>query len=546
MQPANLVDLMLINGKIITMAEDGRIAEAVAIKGDKIIAIGSTTQIMECIGPDTKLIDLQGRTVTPGFVESHCHTSTAGVKLVFEVIVKGAQSIDEIIEMMKGKAKKWPSGKWIIGSNYDDRHLAEKRHPTRWDLDKVSNHHPIFLRRLDGHLAVVNSEALKLANITKNTPDPDGGKIDRVDGTGEPNGLLRELAQDLVLKYIPLYSVQEIKQGIQEACQKLASWGITSFTDTIVDHDSLVAYQELLFENRLPLRAGIVIPWFPLLGHPGYAKELKTLGLRAGYGSNRLRIVGTKFMADGSMSGWTAALHRPYSNEPDNCGLIVIPLDQLTKGIVEAHKQGLRPCIHAIGDKAIDVVLDVIEEALKERPASDHRIRIEHCSLPTEEALKRIKRLGVIPSSAVGFLYELGSAHLMGLGPERIRRYLPHRTYLEMGILSVGHSDWLVTSAEILQQVHGAVNRKSYLGESIGAEQAISTLDALRLYTINAAYASFEENIKGSIEPGKLADMAVLDRDVLTIPKEEIKNVKVDTTIVGGAIVYQRTPKSGE
>jgi hypothetical protein len=533
------VDLALLGGKIVTMGERG-MAEAVAVKGDRILMAGSSAQVRDLVGQETKLLELNGKTVVPGFIESHCHVSRAGTTLVFEVNVRDAKSIDDVIGMLRDKGRQLPEGRWILGRQYDDRRLKEKRHPTRWDLDKASTEHFIFLQRLDGHMAVANNKALELAGVTKATVDPKGGKIDRVANTGEPNGLLRELAQDTVMKFIPPYTIDEIKRGILSACQRLAGWGITSFTDTIVDHDTLVAYQDLEREGKMPLRAGIVIPWFPVLGRPGYAKELKTLGLRTGFGNEWLRVVGSKFMADGSMSGWTAALYEPYSNEPNNCGIMTISKEELREGVFEAHQAGLRPCIHAIGDRTIDVVLDVIEEALAKYPVTDHRIRIEHCSLPTPEAVTRIKRLGVLPSSAIGFLYELGSAHLLGLGPERIRRYFPHRTYFDQNIVSVGHSDWMVTAADVAQQIYGAVTRKSYLGETIGVEQAIPVMEALRLYTTNAAYASFEEKIKGSIEQGKLADMVVLDRDILSVHPEEIKNVRVETTIVGGTVVYQR------
>ncbi len=284
----------------------------------------------------------------------------------------------------------------------------------------------------------------------------------------------------------------------------------------------------------------MMIPGIPLLEFPGYLDELKTLGIQAGFGNERLRIYGTKFMCDGSMSGWTAALYEPYANEPDELGITVVPEDELKAGIVEAHKAGLRPVTHAIGDRAIDIVLDAIELALKERPDPDHRMSVEHCSLPTEQAIERMKHLGVLPSSSVGFIYELGPAHLLGLGPERMKGYFPHKTYLEKGIISVGNSDWFVTSGNIAQQIYGVVTRTSYTGEVVGANQAIPVNEALRLYTINGAYASFEENVKGSIEPGKLADMAVLDRDILSIPSEEIKDMQVEMTIVGGDVVYQR------
>ncbi|MEE9503921.1 MAG: amidohydrolase [Thermodesulfobacteriota bacterium] len=534
------IDLALLNGKIVTVNERNELAEAVAVKDSKIVGVGTTNEIKELAGNDTKVIDLQKKTVTPGFVESHCHPSMAGPRLLFEVNAGGATTILEIIDRIRQKARQLPQEKWLRAWGYNDRRLKEKRHPTRWDLDKATTKHPVFLARLDGHMGVVNSKALKLAQITKDTPDPEGGKIDRDPETGEPTGLLRETAQALAKNIIPPYTIEEMKEGLVTACNQLASWGITSFGDAAVVRDSMVAYQELLAENRLPLRVAMMIVGLPMLEFPPYLNELKVLGIKAGFGNDRLRILGTKFMIDGSMSGYTAALYEPYSNEPTEYGIIVQSPEELTRGIVEAHKAGLRPLTHAIGDRAIDIVLDAIEKALTETPVADHRMRIEHCTLPTDEAIDRMKRLGVIPSSSVGFIYELAPAHLLCIGPERAKRYFPHKTYLEKGILSVGNSDWFVTSANIAQQLYGVVTRKGYSGEVIGPEQAISVMDALRLYTINGAYASFEEKIKGSIERGKLADMVVLDRDILTIPEEEIKDIKVEMTIVGGEIVYQR------
>jgi predicted amidohydrolase YtcJ len=533
------VESVLVNGKIVTLNPWDEIAQAIAIRGGKIVSVGSTKGILELTGKDTTVIELEGKTVTPGFVESHCHPSLAGPMLRFEVDVRSARSIDEIINLLKEKTLKIPKGKWVKAWGYDDRKLKENRHPTKYDLDKASTAHPIYLTRTDGHLAVANSTALKLAEITGDTPDPDGGHLDRYP-SGEPSGVLRERAQTLIKPLIPTYSIAEIKEGLIAACKQLGSWGITSFHDAAVTHDSMVAYQELLAENRLPLRVSMMVVGIPMLEFPGYLSELKALGIKAGFGSDRLRIYGTKFMCDGSMSGWTAALYEPYSDDPNQCGIIVTPKKELTASIVEAHKAGLRPLTHAIGDRAIDIVLDAIETALRERPDPNHRMTIEHCSLPTEEAINRIKQLGVLPSSSVGFLYELGPAHLLGIGKERAKRYFPHRTYLEKGIISVGNSDWFVTSANIAQQIYGVVTRKGYTGEVIGPEQSISVMDALRLYTINGAYVSFEEKIKGSIEPGKLADIAILDRDILTIPEEEIKDIKVEMTIVGGEIIYQR------
>ena len=535
------IDFAVINAHIATLNYNDDTAQAVAVKDGKFVHVGSTEEVRELIDQDTRVIDAEGKTVTPGFVESHCHPSMAGLMLHFEADVRNAQSIDEIVDILNHKANQTPKGNWVKGFGYNDQKLTEKRHPTRWDLDKVSSEHPVYLGRTDGHLAVANSVALKMAGISSATADPDGGRLDRDTQSKEPNGVLREQAQTLVKAIIPPYTVEDLKTGILAACDQLAVWGITSFNDAAVVQDAMIAYQELLNENKLRLRVGMMIPGLPMLDFPGYLDELKSLGIKAGFGNERLGIYGTKFMCDGSMSGWTAALYEPYANDPDEYGITVISNEELTAGIVEAHKAGLRPVTHAIGDRAIDIVLDAIEKALKERPAPDHRMSIEHCSIPSGEAIDRIKRLGVLPSSSVGFLYELGPSHILGLGPERIKHYFPHKTYLEKGIISVGNSDWFVTSGNIVQQIYGVVTRKSYTGEVVGAQQAIPVKEALRLYTVNGAYASFEENIKGSIEPGKLADMVVLDRDIFSIPAEEIKDIQVEMTIVGGELVFQRS-----
>jgi len=539
----NVVDLALINGKVITVNPRSELAEAVAVRDGKIFAVGKTSKIKQLVGKGTTVIDLQGKVVTPGFIESHCHPSLAGPAMLYEVDVRSAKTIDDIVEMLRQKAKSQPKGRWLKGAGYNDRRLKELRHPTRWELDRATTEHPVFLERTDTHLAVVNSEALKLSGLTGDTPDPDGGRFDRDPSTGELTGVLRERALVPVKALIPRYSVAEIKEGLVAALHQLARWGFTSAADASVNHDVMTAYQELLSENHLLLRVGLMIPGtekLPFMASSSRLSELSRIGIRAGFGSERLRVLGTKFICDGSMSGWTAALYEPYADVPAELGIIVLPEAELAAGILEAHQAGLRPLIHAIGDRAIDITLDCIEKALEARPVSDHRIRIEHCSIPTDKAIERIKRLGIIPSSSVGFIYELGPAHLVGLGQNRLRNYFPHRTYIEKGIIAVGNSDWPVTRANITQQIGGLVTRKSYTGDVLNAGQAIPVLEAIRLYTINAAYASFEESIKGSIEPGKLADLVVLDRDILTIPADEIRETTIELTIVGGQIIYQR------
>lgn len=540
MNEKKMKEMILYNGKIITMSLANDIVEAVLIRNGKIMAVGSNAEILSYSCGQTNKIDLGWKSATPGFIESHCHTSRVGPALIHEVNVKRAESIHDIIHLLRQKALQTPKGKWVIGRNYDDKRLKDRRHPTKDDLDQVTADHPVFLRRLDGHLGVANRAALRMAHIHRETPNPEGGKIDREPQSREPSGLLLELAQDLVTQHIPPYTIQEVKEGISKGCQKLAQWGITSFTDALVEHDSFVAYQELCAEGALPIRAGMIFPWFSVLGSEAYESELRKIGLRAGYGNDRLRVIGTKFMVDGSMSGRTAALYQPYQGSASELGILVIGEEELKQGVVEAHELGLRPCIHAIGDRAIDLALDAVEAALKQRPQPQHKMRIEHCSLPSREAIKRIRALGVIPSTAIGFLYELGSAHLELIGEARQQYYLPLRSFQENGIIAIGHSDWMVTSANPLQQIYGAVTRKSYLGKAIGENQSIGPIDAMRMFTTNAAYGNFGDNVKGSIEPGKVADIIVIDKDISTIDPDEILDVNVDMTLVEGKIIYCR------
>ncbi len=531
-------DLALVNGKVITMNPKSDIVQAVAVKDGKIAGVGSNAGIKRALSRGTKIIDLKGKIVTPGFIESHCHPNTAGTSILFEAALEGARSMDDLLDILSARAKNLPAGTWLRGRGYDDQRLKEKRHPSRWDLDKVSMKNPIFLVRTDGHISAVNSEALRLAGVTKSTPDPEGGRYDR-DESGEHNGVLREKGQDAVRRILPPYSVPERKEGIIAAQKQLAGWGITSYGDAGVDRDAFIAYQELLKEGKLPLRVAMMINSLVRTGGT-YLHDLADAGFKAGFGNERLRIQGAKMFCDGSMSGWTAALYEPYANAPNERGIIVFGAEELHRAIIEAHKAGLRPIIHAIGDRAIDITLDGIEKALGEYPAADHRIRIEHVNLPTEQAIDRMKRLGVMPGSSVGFIYELGPAHVIGLGEGRMKYYMPHKTYLERGIIAAGNSDWQVTSANIAKQLYCVVTRKGYNGQVIAGHQALPIEEALKLYTVNAAYASFEEKLKGSIELGKLADFTVLDRDIYTIPPDDIIDMKVEMTIVGGEVIYKK------
>jgi hypothetical protein len=530
-------DVVLVNGKIVTLDAENTIAESVAIRDGKIVAVGDTKKIMRMKRESTKVIELRGRIVLPGLIESHVHPPDLGSKLTGVICTTPPnKSIADIISRIREKANQIPKGEWIRGFGYNEKKLKENRHPTRWDLDRATLDHPAYLFRTDFHMGVANSKALELANITRETLDPPGGKVVRNLDTGEPIGLLQEQAQNLIRDIVLSYTVEEIKEGIELANEQFLRWGFTTVHCAMTNRDEFRAYQELHREGKLKIRTCLLLDG----RKPEDLHALIKVGPKSDFGNDKLKVIGIKFMCDGSMSGRTAALHETYENEPNNRGMLVVTQEELTEQVVKAHKAGLRPCIHAIGDRAVDVALNAIEAALKEKPAKDHRLRIEHCGLPTDQALRRIKKLGVVPISSIGFIYELGDTHLLGIGEERAKRYYPLKTYLEHGIVSTGNSDCPVCSGDPLQQIFCAVTRQTETGQTLGDTQGLSVMDAIRLYTINAAYAGFEEDIKGTIESGKLADFTILSRDILTIAPYEIKDTKAVTTIVGGEIAYQK------
>ena len=527
-------DLVLLNGKVVTVDAENSIAEAVAVKNGLILDVGRSEEIKKFVGPGTRVIDLEGRTVLPGFIDSHTHPPSAGTRL-FAVDLRSppAKSIGKVLRRIKERAEKTPPGKWIRVSNYNDLKLVERRHITRWELDEVAPETPVFVAKETGHLYVVNSRALEIAGITMETPDPPGGKIDRDPETGEPTGLLYETAGALVMRHIPPYTVEEVKEGLRKVFRQFVEWGITTTHDAGADATSIRAYQEMLEEGEMPIRVLLMVRR-DLLDH------LTGLGIRSGFGNERLKIMSVKLMADGSGAGGSAAVYQPQHRGTKGLGIMVTPPEELKRLTVRAHEAGLRVSIHAIGDRAIDAALDAIEEAQRRRPVEDMRHRVEHCSLCTPRQMERIKRLGVVPSVSIGYMWGIGDDYLENFGPERARWLHPLRSMIDRGIIAAGNSDYAVSTGNPLIQIYEAVTRKTMTGQVVYAPEGISVMEAIRLYTWNGAYIGKEEDVKGSIEPGKYADMVVLDRDILVVPPEEIKDIRVLMTIVGGEIVYER------
>jgi len=556
-------DLVLTNGKIVTVDKDDTVAEAVACKGEKIIKVGTSEEIEAYTGKHTKVIDLGGKLVTPGFVDTHVHFSSGG-RRVRTVDLRYVRSIDALIEELRKRAETLPKGRWVQGYGYNESKLKEKRYPNRYDLDKASRDHPISVTRQGGHDGIrVNSLALELAGISKDTPDPEPPSyIERDPETGEPLGNLREEGAKPVLDLIaqePVITREEMKEGLAKTDRLFLSWGITSIQEPGAPMDFIPMYQELLNEGRLHVRNSFLIA-APTLGRSYHRNEryqlAVDLSVEAGYtthfGDNHLKFAGIKLGHDGSMSAGNCAVYEPYLNypTPDNIGVVHgytneelgdgQALAEFSPIVVKLHNAGMRCGIGAIGDRGIDFFLDAIEVAHKQNPRSDARHSLEHCSLPTKEALERMKRMDVTSSTSVGFGWELGDQHRGFMGMERMKRYMPMSSFMEMGIVASGNADWPVCSANPMEGIHVCVNRTSETGQDLSRVQAIGVMDAIRVYTWNGAYITFEEDVKGSIEPGKLADFAVLDTDILDCDPAEIVKTKVLMTIVDGEVVYER------
>ncbi|KON29262.1 hypothetical protein AC482_06935 [miscellaneous Crenarchaeota group-15 archaeon DG-45] len=534
-------DMVIVNGKVLTVDARNSIVEAVAVRDGRIVATGSTSDVMRLAGEGTEVVDLGGRTATPGFIDSHTHPSHAATRL-YEINCRSppVRSVGEILAMVSERAGEVEPGRWIRGTNYNDLKLEERRHITRWELDEAAPENPVFISKETGHLYVVNSRALELAGIARETPDPPGGQIDR-GPDGEATGLLYETAGDLVASLIPPYSVEEIKEGLRRVWDQFSRWGVTTTHDASAYGDAIRAYQQLLAEGVRRVRTLLMVSVHPQ--RPAGADLLDAmtaLGVESGFGSDWLKVMSLKIMGDGSGSGGSAAVYAPQHRGTKGLGLMTTSPEEMRRLTAEAHRAGIRVSIHSIGDRGIDLALDAIEEAQRLRPAPDMRHRIEHNSLCTPKQLERIRELGVTPSSSIGYMWGVGDDYVENFGPERSRWLHPHRTMLEMGITAGGNSDHPVSDGNPLIQIYEAVTRRTRTDQVVGPEEAIAVMDAIRLYTWNGAYLGKEEDVKGNIEPGKLADIVVLDRDILTAEPEEIKDIRVEMTIVDGKVVYRR------
>jgi predicted amidohydrolase YtcJ len=531
-------DFIFLNGSVITVGPKDRICEGVAVSGNKILATGTSAEMKALAGPEARIIDLKGRSLTPGFIDAHCHAGNYGpVKFNIVCTAGVVPSIEDLKKEVRKRAATTPRGGWILGRGYDNTKLKDNRHPTRWDLDEAAPEHKVFILRTCGHLGVVNSLALKEFGIQKGSPDPHGGRIDRDKG-GEPTGLLYEQALVPVrMSTQPTYD--DFLRGLKIMNEDFLRYGITSVTDASGRNaEEIRAFQTAGSEGWLKVRIYFQVRTSGAAIQLG--EHYLQSGLVTGYGTEKLRLGSYKLMLDGAGGGGSAAMREAYPGKPSEFGILHQSQEELDQLVLNGQKAGYQIGVHAIGDKAVEMTLKSYARALKKYPRKDCRHRIEHCGFLDGPLLAQMKEMGVVAALGLPFLYELGDSYITVFGQDRLQCVYPLRSLMERGIVSGLSSDAPVIDPNPMTGIYFAVTRKTPTGQTIAPHEAVSVMQAIRAYTLNGAYGSFEENIKGSLEPGKLADLVVLSEDILKAPPEKILGIKVDLTMVDGKVVYER------
>ncbi len=524
-----------INGKVYTVNENQPFAQSVVVENNKIIFVGSDEDAKKFIDKNTQVVNLDGKLMLPGFNDNHVHFLTGGFYLL-GIDLRPATSTSEFKQILKDYAKKYP-GKWITGGYWDHEKWEVKDLPTKEMIDEVVSDQPVFVERLDGHMGVANSFALKLAGITKETESPDGGLIVKDPKTGEPTGVLKDNAMDLVYVKIPDHTEQENYESLLAALNEAKRLGLTSVQD-ISYLDALTVFERAKKEGILTCR--IFARW-PIADY----KYLVERNIKAGYGDELIKMGSLKGFADGSLGSSTAWFFDRYVQDNTTSGLAmdVINDGSMEKWCLDADKNGLQICVHAIGDKANAYMLDLYEKIIKENPKWDRRFRIEHAQHLRKEDINRFADLGVIASVQPYHCIDDGVWAEKRIGKERLEYSYPFKSFLDAGVKLCFGTDWYVAPLNPLLGIYAAVTRRTLDDKNPDGwipEQKISVEDAIKCYTLNSAYASFEENIKGSIEVGKLADLIVLSDDILTIDPVKIKDAEVIMTVFDGKIIYQK------
>ncbi|MFC2051205.1 amidohydrolase [Chloroflexota bacterium] len=512
-----VADLILKNANVVTVDPGQLTAELVALKGDKVLLVAGNESAEAVRGAKTRVIDCQGKTVVPGFNDAHCHIFSFVRKLLnIDLSPSSVSSISDIKAVISEKAKHTPSGQWLTGTGYNDFYLAEKRHPTRWDIDEAAPHHPVVLSHRSLHACVLNSLALSLAGITRETPEPPGGLIDRDLNTGEPTGVLFNMLGYVREKIMPSLSEVELTTGISLANRHYLSQGITSLQEATMVNSFTQWRKFHHFKKTGQLKSRVyMLPGIEALG------QFQDAGLACGSGDSQLRLGGVKM----ALSEDTGQL---YPSQP-----------VLNQQVLAAHRAGFQVAIHAIQQSTVDAAITALEYAQDHLPQAGRRHRIEHCSECPPRLLKRLKTLQVVVVTQPPFLYYSGERYLVTVPTKQLRWLYRINSFLNSGLIVAASSDSPIVPDNPLVGIYAAVTRQAESGQQLLPGERISASQALAMYTINAAYASFEEDIKGSITPGKLADVVLLSDDLTKVPPERIKDIKVEMTIIGGEVVWE-------
>lgn len=529
-------DRVFINGEVITVNASNEVKEALAVYENKIIFVGNNQDAQKYIGDKTEVIDLKGKSLLPGFIDAHQHVLVRGSNaLGIDCRSAGVGSIEEIKELIAQKVKTTPKGQWIRGWGYDHSKLAEGRHPDRFDLDEIAPDHPVAIVRTCYHICAFNTKALEITGTPVDAKTINNAPVGVRDG--KANGVMFEGAYMEVLgKAMP--SLDEMVNALGLADEMLLSEGITSVHDA-GGHgfQQMKALQRAVELGKLKSRITCMI--FALIGDTTpFSNHYIESGIYTNFGNDHLKLGPIKMMIDGSSSGPTASTIDEYTSMPGNHGLLSMSQAQVDDLTLRAHQAGYQITAHAVGDNAVTMMVDAIEKALKAHPRQDHRHRIEHCAMINDELLDRIKALGIIPVPQPIFLYEFGDGYVRNYG-ERAHSMFTCGSFIKKGILAAGSSDCPVTFANPLLNMHVAVNRQTQTGQVVGADEKISIMDAIRMFTYNSAYVSFDEKVKGSLEVGKFADLVVLSEPILKVHPEKIRDVVVEKTYLDGELVFE-------
>lgn len=540
------MDTILCNGKVYTLDEKGTVAEAIAIKGKRVAFVGKNEEVLALKDKDTKIVDLKGKMVVPGFNDSHMHLLSYGYTAT-KIKLNDAKSIEDLIllgkELLNNRDLK--EGDWILGRGWNNDYFEDNTLPTRYDLDKITTDYPICYTRVCGHILVVNSKALEVVGITKDTPQIPGGKFD-LDENGEPLGIFRENAMDIIYSAIPDPDIESIKDMILKCSEDAVKQGITSIqTDDFEqlpkkDYDKIIkAYLELLEEGRLKVRVYEQCLFSDVDKLKGFLEK----GYTTGWGNEYFKIGPLKLLADGSLGARTAYLTEPYNDDESTRGIPVFNQEEIDELVLTAHNGGMHVAVHCIGDGTMYMAFEAIEKALKENPRKDHRHGIVHCQITDMNLLNKYKELDAIAYVQPIFLHY--DMHIVEdrIGKEKAKYTYNWKRMVDMGVHVAGGSDCPVEKFDILPNIYSAVTRKDLNGYPENGwlpDQKLTIDEALKIFTVEGAYASFEEDIKGTLEAGKLADIVVLEKNLYDIEPDEIKDVKVDLTIMDGKVVYER------